>query len=178
MGVNIIITPRVHHNDEVSLAIEVEISNISGTGFGDLPQFGSRSIITMIRLRDGETNILAGLIRDDERETQEGIPGLSRIPILGRLFGRTRTDTQETDIVLTLKPHIIRALSLEEYDLRPFRVGSNAAGAGTGGAASPPGAVRPQPQPQPRVRPGQELPGQPTTAPQRPIAPPPAADPR
>ena len=178
IGVNIVITPRVHHNDEVSLAIEVEISNISGTGFGDLPQFGSRSIITMIRLRDGETNILAGLIRDDERETQEGIPGLSRIPILGRLFGRTRTDTQETDIVLTLKPHIIRALSLEEYDLRPFRVGSNAAVAGTGGTTSPPGAVRPQPQPQPRVRPGQELPGQPTTAPQRPIAAPPAADPR
>ena len=93
IGVNIDITPRVHHNDEVSLAIGVEVSSLTGPGFNDLPQIGSRSIETQIRLRDGETNILAGLIRDDERETLEGIPGLSRIPILGRLFGRTQTDT-------------------------------------------------------------------------------------
>lgn len=168
IGVNIIIVPRVHHNDEVSLTIQVEISNISGTGFGDLPQFGSRSISTMIRLRDGETNILAGLIRDDERETREGIPGLSRIPILGRLFGRTRTETQETDIVLTLKPHIVRPLAIDVDDLRPFRVGTNAAagGAAGGSSASP---TRTQPQPQPRPR--RPLPGQ-TTDTQRPIAPP------
>ena len=169
IGVNILITPRVHHNDEVSLAIEVEISNISGTGFGELPQFGNRQITTMIRLRDGETNILAGLIRDDERETREGIPGLSRIPILGRLFGRTRTSTQETDIVLTLTPHIIRPLALDEPDLRPFLVGANAAAGGAGGAAQP-SSSRALPQPQPRPRPGRTLPGLPE--PQRPIAPP------
>ena len=164
IGVNILITPRVHHNDEVSLSLEVEISNISGTGFGDLPQFGSRSITTRIRLRDGETNILAGLIRDEERETVEGIPGLVRIPILGRLFGRTRTDTQETDIVLTLRPHIIRPLALDENDLRPFVVGANALTAGAGGGAQP-NSPRTQPQPQPR--PGRALPGQ--SEPQRPI---------
>ena len=170
IGVNILITPRVHHNDEVSLALEVEISNISGTGFGDLPQFGNRSILTQIRLRDGETNILAGLIRDEERETREGIPGLSRIPVLGRLFGRTRTDTQETDIVLTLKPHIIRPLALDEHDLRSFRVGANAAVAGAGGGA-PSSSSRAQPPPQPRPRPGRTLPGQ-SPATQLPIAPP------
>lgn len=170
IGVNIDITPRIHHNDEVSLALEVEISNISGTGYGNLPQFGSRSIITMIRLRDGETNILAGLIRDDERETRGGIPGLSSIPFLGRLFGRTRTDTQETDIILTLKPHIIRGLALEEDDLRPFRVGANTA------AGAPPraGAVPSNP-PQPRA--GRPLPGLPG-GPQRPIAPPAPPDAR
>ena len=123
IGVNIEITPRIHHNDEVSLSLGVEISNISGTGFGDLPQFGNRAITTTIRLRDGETNILAGLIRDDERETLEGIPGLSSVPVLGRLFGRNKTETQETDIVLTLTPHIIRVLDLDETDLLPFRVG-------------------------------------------------------
>ena len=170
IGVNIDITPRIHHNDEVSLALEVEISNISGTGYGNLPQFGSRSINTMIRLRDGETNILAGLIRDDERETRGGIPGLSSIPFLGRLFGRTRTDTQETDIILTLKPHIIRGLALEEDDLRPFRVGANTA------AGAPPraGAVPSNP-PQPRA--GRPLPGLPG-GPQRPIAPPAPPDAR
>ncbi len=178
IGVNIEITPRVHHNDEVSLAIQVEISNISGTGYADVPQFGSRSILTMIRLRDGETNILAGLIRDDERETLEGIPGLSRIPILGRLFGRTRTETEETDIVMTLKPHIIRPLALEEHDLRPFRVGANAVVGGAGGGSTAPGAGRVSPQQPPlRVSPGRQLPGAPTTGLQRPIAPPPP-DPR
>ena len=100
----------IHHNDEVSLTIGVEISNISGTGFGDLPQIGNREITTTIRLRDGETNILAGLIRDDEREVLEGIPGLNRVPVLGRIFGRNRTETQETDIILTLTPHIIRVM--------------------------------------------------------------------
>ena len=172
IGVNIEITPRVHHDDEVSLAISMEISSLSGLGFGGLPQIGSRSIETLIRLRDGETNILAGLIRDEERETVEGIPGLSRIPILGRLFGRTKTDTRETDIVLTLQPHIIRALAIEADDLRPFRVGASvAAGAGSGPGGTIPIGQRTQPQPQPRPLPGRTLPGQPEE-PQRPIAPP------
>ena len=67
IGVNIDITPRTHHDDDVSLAVKIEVSSISGTGFGDLPTFGNRSINTVIRLKDGETNMLAGLIRDDER---------------------------------------------------------------------------------------------------------------
>jgi energy-coupling factor transporter ATP-binding protein EcfA2 len=77
----------------------------------------------IIRLRDGETNMLAGLIRDDERRTLDGIPGLSDIPGLGRLFARNQKTTEQTDIILTLTPHIIRVLDLTEADLRPFRVG-------------------------------------------------------
>ena len=123
IGVNIDITPRTHHDDEVSLALKIEVSSISGTGFGGLPTFGNRTISTVIRLRDGETNLLAGLIRDDERQVLEGIPGLSDLPILGKLFAHTRKETQETDIVLTLTPRIIRVLDLNEDDLRPFRVG-------------------------------------------------------
>lgn len=123
IGVNIDITPRTHHNDEVSLALKIDVSSISGSGFGGLPTFGSRAISTVIRLRDGETNLLAGLIRDDERQVLEGIPGLSDLPIVGRLFAHTRRETQETDIVLTLTPRIIRVLDLSEEDLRPFRVG-------------------------------------------------------
>ncbi len=120
---NIDITPHTHHDDDVSLSLQVEISNISGTGFGDLPTFGSRLINTTIRLRDGETNILAGLIRDDERDTLSGIPGLSKLPLIGRLFARNSRQTQETDIILTLTPHIVRVLDLAEEDLRPFEVG-------------------------------------------------------
>jgi len=122
IGVNIDITPRTHHNDDVSLELVIEVLSISGVGFGNLPTFGNRSIETTIRLRDGETNILAGLIRDEEREIFEGIPGLSDLPLVGRLFARNRTETQETDIIVTLTPRIIRVLDLREEDLRAFRV--------------------------------------------------------
>jgi general secretion pathway protein D len=122
IGVNIDITPRMHHNDDVSLALKVEVSSVSGTGFGGLPTFGSRYIDTVIRLKDGETNMLAGLIRDDERRVLEGIPGLSDLPVLGRLFSRNRRESQETDIILTLTPHIVRVLDLSEADLQPFRL--------------------------------------------------------
>ncbi|MEE2791013.1 MAG: type II and III secretion system protein [Acidobacteriota bacterium] len=122
IGVNIDITPHTHHNDDVSLELTIEVLSISGVGFGDLPTFGNRSIETTIRLRDGETNILAGLIRDEEREVLEGIPGLSDLPLVGRLFARNRTETQETDIIVTLTPRIIRVLDLDEADLRAFRV--------------------------------------------------------
>jgi general secretion pathway protein D len=123
IGVNIDITPRMHHDDDVSLNLTVSITNISGTGFGGLPTFGNREIKTVIRLRDGETNMLAGLIRDEERNALDGIPGLSDIPLVGRLFAHNTKTTTQTDVILTLTPHIIRVLDLTEADLRPFRVG-------------------------------------------------------
>jgi general secretion pathway protein D len=123
IGVNIDITPRTHHDDDVTLALKVAVQSISGQGFGGLPTFGNREINTVIRLSDGETSMLAGLIRDDERQSLSGIPGLSDIPVVGRLFGHTTRTTQQTDIILTLTPHIIRVLELSEVDLRPFRVG-------------------------------------------------------
>jgi general secretion pathway protein D len=122
IGVNIDITPRTHHNDEVTLALRIQVSNIAGTLNG-LPTFGNREITTHIRLKDGETNMLAGLIRDEERSTLSGIPGLSDLPLIGRLFANNRKQVQESDIVLTLTPHIVRVLDLSEADLRPFRVG-------------------------------------------------------
>jgi general secretion pathway protein D len=126
IGVNIDITPRTHHDDDVSLALKVVVTSQLGTGFGGLPTFGNREITTSIRLRDGETNLLAGLIRDDERMLMEGIPGLSDVPVVGRLFARNRKETTQTDVVLTLTPHIIRVLDLNADDLRPFRVSTDA----------------------------------------------------
>jgi general secretion pathway protein D len=123
VGVNIDITPRTHHDDDVSLTLKIAVTNISGTGFGGLPTFGNREINTIIRLRDGETNMLAGLIRDDERQSLAGVPGLSDLPLVGRLFAHNTKSTDQTDIILTLTPHIIRVLDLTEVDLRPFRVG-------------------------------------------------------
>ncbi|HQZ39420.1 MAG TPA: secretin N-terminal domain-containing protein [Vicinamibacterales bacterium] len=156
IGVNIDITPRTHHDDAVSLAVKVELSSISGTGFGGLPTFGNRSINTVIRLKDGETNLLAGLIRDEERRSLAGVPGLSDIPVIGRLFAYNRKETQETDIVLTLTPRIVRVLDLTETDLAPFRVGRDG---GSGGVDLPP---LPAPASQPARPPGQPPPAQPS----------------
>jgi len=129
IGVNIDITPRFHANNDVTLAVEISLSSVSGVGFSGYPTFGNRKIVTTLRLRDGETNIIAGLIRDNERTVAEGIPGLSDLPVIGRLFGRNKRETQETDIVLTITPHIVRVLELSEEDLRPFRVLSDGSGA-------------------------------------------------
>ena len=123
VGIQIDITPRVHHNEEVSLELEIEVSDLSGS-IGDQPIIGSRNISTFIRLKDGETNFLAGLIRTNETNAQDGIPGLSEIPVLGRLFSKKRTENQRTDIVLTLTPHIIRRADIREEDLAPIWVGT------------------------------------------------------
>jgi general secretion pathway protein D len=169
IGVNIDITPRTHHDDEVTLALKVSVQSISGTGFGGLPTFGNREINTVIRLKDGETNMLAGLIRDDERRVINGIPGLSDIPLVGRMFAHSRTETNQTDIILTLTPHIIRVLDLNEADLRAFRVGRDS---GAPLAELPPALDLPRPAevqpPPPVVPPAAPAPGQPAPAPTAP----------
>jgi general secretion pathway protein D len=151
IGVNIDITPRMHHDDAVSLALKVDLSSISGKGFGDLPTFGSRQINTVIRLKDGETNMLAGLIRDEERTSIATIPGLGDIPVIGKLFGYNHKETQETDIILTLTPRIVRVLNLTAEDLQPFKV-ARTDGA-PGGDVVPPLPI-PLPIPQPPKPPG------------------------
>ena len=123
IGVNIDITPRTHHDDDVTLTLKVAVQSISGSGFGGLPTFGNREISTVIRLRDGETSMLAGLIRDDERRVLDGIPGLSDLPVVGRLFAHSKMQSTQTDIILTLTPHIVRVLDLDASDLAAFRVG-------------------------------------------------------
>jgi len=151
IGVNIDITPRTHHDDAVSLAVKIELSSISGTGFGGLPTFGNRSINTTIRLKDGETNMLAGLIRDEERRSLSGIPGLVDLPLIGHLFAYNSKETQQTDIILTLTPRIVRVLELTETDLTAFRVGRDGA---SGGVDLPPLPIPvPQPQQKPPVPP-------------------------
>ncbi len=128
IGVNIDITPRVHANNDVTLAVKIALSSVSGTGYAGYPTFGNREITTTLRLRDGETNIMAGLIRDTERTAASGLPGFSSIPVIGRLFARDKKEREETDIILTLTPHIIRVLDLTEEDLRPFRIPRDGSG--------------------------------------------------
>jgi len=128
VGIKIEIEPRVHHNDEITLKLRVEVSDISGavqgSGGQSQPVIGTRTIESNIRLRDGETNFLAGLIRSNENQTESGVPGLSEVPLLGRLFKNVNTTRQRTDIVLTLTPRIVRRADITEADLTPIWVGT------------------------------------------------------
>jgi general secretion pathway protein D len=160
IGVNIDITPRTHHEDEVSLTLKVVLSSVSGAGFAGLPTFANREISTTIRLKDGETNMLAGLIRDEERTVLSGVPGLSDIPLIGRLFAANRKEVRQSDIILTLTPHIVRVLDLTEEDLRPFRAGRDSGGI----TAEIPGLQLP-PRDRIDLPPGMQPPGEQTPAP-------------
>ena len=128
VGIKIDIEPRVHHNKEVTLKLQIEVSQITGYQDGGggqrQPIIGTRTIESTIRLKDGETNFLAGLIRTDETQGETGIPGLSDIPIIGRLFGKTTSNIKRSDVMLTLTPHIIRTPEITEDDLMPIWVGT------------------------------------------------------
>jgi general secretion pathway protein D len=130
VGIRIDMEPRVHHNQEVTLKIKVEVSNlngnVAGSGGQSQPIIGTRTIDSTIRLQDGETNFLAGLIRSDLTDSDQGIPGLSDIPIIGRLFSNKHTENQRTDVILTITPHIIRNAEITEEDLQPIWVGTEA----------------------------------------------------
>jgi general secretion pathway protein D len=181
IGVNIDITPRTHHDDNVTLTLKIAVQSISGTGFGGLPTFANREINTVIRLKDGETNMLAGLIRDDERRVLNGVPGLSDIPVIGRIFAHNRLETTQSDIILTLTPHIIRVLDVKDADLRAFRVGRDTISPLSDlplPVPVPPAAQRPEEAPAgPATQP--PAPGAPATQPPvvTPVVPPPPPPP-
>ena len=145
IGVNIEMTPRTHSNDDITIALNIQLSSQTGvSGFGGLPTFGTRNVLTTIRLKDGETNLLAGLIRDDERYVKDGIPGLSDVPGLSHIFTHDRKEATQTDVVLMLTPHIIRVLDLTDDDLRPLRVPREGSGPAAieGAPVQPPPIIR------------------------------------
>jgi len=129
VGINIDLEPRVHHNKEITLKLKVELSNLAGSvsagGGVSQPIIGTREIETQIRLKDGETNLLAGLIREEERSSLSSVPGLGQIPVLKHLFGTNETERKETDIVLTLTPHIIRVPDITQADMEPLWIGTD-----------------------------------------------------
>jgi len=126
VGVNIDITPRVHQDGDVTLQLKLDISAVGAPGYQGLPTFNNRTVNSTIRLRDGETNLLAGLILDNEKKGMTGLPGLASIPLLGKLFANNTDQTQQTDVVMTITPHVVRRPELTEEDLRSFEVGGEA----------------------------------------------------
>ena len=111
VGLKFEVEPTIYWDDEVSMKLNLEVSNIVkevSAGNSLSYQVGTRAASTVLRLRDGETQIMAGLISDAERETVSKVPGLSSFPILGRLFSSNKTDKNKVEIALSITPHIIR----------------------------------------------------------------------
>ena len=127
VGVNIDITPRVHANGEVTLKISMDVSAVTGQqniGGISQPIIGQRKIEHEIRLKDGEANLLGGIMEDHQTKSLSGIPGLAQIPILKYLFGQTTQDHSENEIVFAIVPHIIRGTDVNEINQRAIDIGT------------------------------------------------------
>lgn len=122
VGIDIKIKPKIHFEREITLELELKITSIGGTGVANIPIIVTREIKNVIRLKNGETNLLAGLLRDEERKSLRGIPGIKDVPILGALFSSTDQTLEQTDVVLTITPYIIRSIPLAEEDMKPLWV--------------------------------------------------------
>jgi len=150
VGIVLGVSSRVHHNDEVTLNLDIEVSSIAGTStIEDLPIFATRRVGSVLRLRDGETNVLAGLLRDDERTSLRGIPGLADLPLLGEIFAENMDEVSQTDVILSITPHILRAPDITLDDLASAYVGTamNITGPDSAGTASSSGPGQPPPVP-------------------------------
>lgn len=129
IGINVEMTPRVTYDGDVILEITVENSSRGQdllVGDQNLPSFFSRKVTTKLRLRDGESNLLAGLLREDERRSLRGFPGVMRLPIVKQLFSDNDKNIRQTDIVMLLTPRIVRTHELRASDLSPIYIGTQA----------------------------------------------------
>jgi general secretion pathway protein D len=127
VGLTLEVQPTVYQDGDVSIKVGLEVSSITDTKTinGTLAYvIGTRNANTLLRLKDGETQVLAGLIQDSDTRTAAGIPGLSQIPIVGRLFGAHNSDREKSEIVLSITPHIIRTQSRGASDATEFWYGT------------------------------------------------------
>ena len=129
VGLKLEVEPSVYLEDDVGIKIGLEVSNIAQqikTNSGTLAyQLGTREANTVLRLKDGETQVLAGLINDEDRRSAAKIPGLGDMPVLGHLFGSTNVNANKTEIVLLITPHVVRNLTRPDARLEEFHAGSD-----------------------------------------------------
>ena len=151
VGVNVEVTPRVTYEGEIIMELVVENSTVSGSidvGGQSAPTFGTRKVTTRLRMREGESNLLAGLLREDDRRSLSGFPGLLRLPVFKQFLSNNDQQITQTDIVMLLTPHIVRTHELTADDLSPIYIGTQQ-NLGLGG---PPPLIAPAPdEPVPSV---------------------------
>jgi general secretion pathway protein D len=164
VGVNVDITPRVHAGREVSLKVSMDISSVTGqSNIGGISQpiIGQRKIEHEIRLKEGEINLLGGMLEDQQTRSLTGIPGLSQIPILRYLFGQTNTEHRENEIVFALIPHVVRAQDLNDLNQKALQVGTASAIELRRVSRPAPATQAPAPAPAPPAQPPAEANPQP-----------------
>lgn len=136
VGLKLEVEPNIYLDEEVAIKVNLEVSSlvrevVSRSGTLSY-QIGTRSASTVLRLKDGETQILAGLINDEERSTANKVPLLAEVPILGRLFQNQRNDDQRSEIVLSITPHLVRSIRRPDIASAEFESGTaSAIGAGS-----------------------------------------------
>lgn len=127
-GLKLEVEPNISMAGDVTIKLNLDVSSIgekiTTTSGAVVPQIGTRSTSTELRLKDGETQVLAGLISDEERKTVNKIPGLGDIPVLGRLFSTHSDDKIKTELVLTITPHIIRPRKSPDAALAEYWMGT------------------------------------------------------
>jgi general secretion pathway protein D len=151
VGVNIEMTPRVTLEGDIVLDLVLDNSQpgddkaVAGVL---VPTFVQRTLTTRLRLRDGESNLLAGLLQQTDTDNVQGFPGAIHVPVLRQLFSGNTKSSSQVDIVMLLTPHIVRTQEITEENLRPIYIGSQgAAGAGLA-VGGPPPLIAPPPEPQ------------------------------
>jgi general secretion pathway protein D len=114
VGLKLDVEPSVHPGDDVEIKVNLEVSSIAkqmSTSTGTVAyQIGTRNASTVLRLKDGQTQILAGLINDQDRVSTSGVPGLSRLPLVGRLFSAPLDSRTKNEIVLSITPRLVRPI--------------------------------------------------------------------
>ncbi len=158
VGLKLEVEPQVHLDDEVGIRVGLEVSNIAdtvrGAGTNTLVyQIGTRNANTVLRLRDGETQVLAGLISDEDRRTASRVPGLGDLPVLGRLFSHTLDNAVKTEIVLLITPRLVRSLARPDVRSAEFAAGTEISTGAPTGIVPVVIPAAPQPQPQPQSQP-------------------------
>jgi general secretion pathway protein D len=185
VGLTLNAEPTIYLNNEVGIRVQLEVSNLvntittkSGT---TAYQIGTRQASTMLQLKDGENQVLAGLINSEDRGSGNKLPGFGDLPILGRLFGSQHDDNQKTEIVLSITPHLIRNVQRPEAGVSEFSAGTEAnfrrrpdlSARPAAQLPAAPGARTPLPAPQP----GQAQGAVPSAVQLSPAAPSPAPEP-
>jgi general secretion pathway protein D len=130
VGLTLNAEPTIYLNNEVAIRMQLEVSNLVNTittkNGTTAYQLGTRQASTMLQLKDGENQVLAGLINNEERMASNKVPGLGELPIVSRLFGSQRDDNQRTEIVLSITPHLIRNVQRPEASAAEFSAGTEA----------------------------------------------------
>lgn len=128
VGLKLDVEPTVYMDGDVAIRIALEVSNIIGqlqTKSGSAAyQIGTRTAQTVLRLKDGETQVLAGLINDEDRRSANKVPGFGEVPVIGRLFGNQADDASKTEIVLSITPRVLRNVVRPQRHLMEFESGT------------------------------------------------------